>query len=86
MIWTNDVFNWEFNERNRCSCAFPIHNYVLLLLIPDNSTDFEEVTVRTQFKKIKRQRNRPMTTLLLKKKSRIYTTMEEANPDVEQGK
>lgn len=53
MIWTNDVFNWEFNEQNRCSYAPPAHNYVLLLLLPDNSTDFEEVTVRTQLKKKK---------------------------------
>lgn len=83
IIWTNDVFNWEFNEQNRCSCAFPTHNYVLLLLLPDNSTDFEEVTVRTQLKK-KSQSNRPMRILLLKTR-RIYTT-EQANPDVNQGK
>lgn len=46
MIWTNDVFNWEFNGWKQRSCTFPIHNYVLLL--PDNSTDFEDSTLWTK--------------------------------------
>lgn len=46
IIWTNDVFNWEFNGWKQRSCAFPIHSYVLLL--PDNSTDFEDSTLWTK--------------------------------------